>query len=127
MALPIDRRPARVDVPVRLVNAVLGLWLFISAFAWTHSAPQMANTWILGMLAVIFSLVAIPVPPVRFVNSLLAVWLFVSAFALPHLSAVTVWNNAIVAIAIFIVSLVPSSAREDVPGSFGRATPPRPA
>jgi hypothetical protein len=48
------------------------------------------------------------VEQVRFLNTALAVWLFVSAFALPGISRGTVWNNALVAIAVFVVSLSPS-------------------
>ena len=40
----------------RIVNLVLGIWLFISAFVWPHSTAQMTNTWILGVLTVISGL-----------------------------------------------------------------------
>jgi hypothetical protein len=93
------------DVPARVVNLVLGIWLFISAFVWPHDVAQMTNTWILGVLAVIFALIAMRVQAVRYLNSLLAVWLFISAFALPHLHRGTVWNNALVALVMFFVSL----------------------
>jgi hypothetical protein len=39
----------------------------------------------------------------------LAIWLFISAWALPTIRAGTTWNNVIVAIAIFVVSLLPGS------------------
>lgn len=92
----------------RALNVILGIWLFISAFAWPHSQAQMTNTWILGVLAVIFALVATRAPQVRYLNTLLAIWLFISAFALPRVSVGTVWNNVIVAILLFVFSLVPS-------------------
>ena len=93
------------DLPARLMNLVLGIWLFISAFVWQHDRPQMTNTWILGVLVVIFALVAMRAQAARYLNSLLAVWLFISAFALPHLHRGTVWNNALVALVMFFVSL----------------------
>jgi hypothetical protein len=93
------------DVAARVVNLVLGVWLFISAFVWSHESAQMTNTWILGVVAVIFAIVAMRVPAVRYVNSVLAVWLFISAFVLPHLHRGTVWNNALVALVMFFVSL----------------------
>jgi hypothetical protein len=105
--------------PARIVNVVLGIWLFISAFAWPHTSQQMTNTWILGVLCVVFAIVAMSVPAVRYLNTALAVWLFISAFALPSLHAGTVWNNVLVAIAIFLVSLVPN----EVPGR-GRIVKP---
>jgi hypothetical protein len=95
----------------RIANVVLGVWLFISAFLWSHSAAQMTNTWILGVLAVVFALIAASVAPVaRYANTLLAIWLFISAFALPTVSHGTAWNNVIVAIFIFVFSLIPSGA-----------------
>ena len=112
----------------RVVNILLGVWLFISAFVWPHSQAQMTNTWILGVLCVIFALVAMALPWVRYLNTLLAIWLFISAWALPTVSVGTIWNNVLVAIAVFIVSLVPTGPNVTAPGFFGgRASPPRTA
>lgn len=106
-----DRAPAvPPTASARVLNAALGVWLFISAFAWPHTLEQRTNTWILGVLAFLFSLLAMSVPRTRFLNTILAVWLFISAWALPRISPGTVWNNVLVAIAIFVVSLVPSSS-----------------
>jgi hypothetical protein len=91
----------------RIVNIVLGVWLFISAFLWPHSYAQMTNTWILGALCVAFALIAMRVPEARYLNTLLAVWLFISVWALPSISSATRWVNALTAIAIFIASLAP--------------------
>jgi hypothetical protein len=94
----------------RIVNVVLGVWLFISAFAWPHSTAQMTNTWIVGVLQVIFALVALfGVAQARYLNTVLAIWLFISAFALPGGDAGTIWNNVIVAILTFVFSLVPGA------------------
>ncbi len=91
----------------RWVNLVLGVWLFISAFIWDHTTAERTNTWILGVLCVIFALIATRVPQVRFLNTILAIWLFISAFALPGGNHGTLWNNVLVAIAIFLLSLAP--------------------
>ena len=85
-----------------------------------HATPQLTNTWILGVLCVIFALAATQLYWVRYVNTALAVWLFISAFALGG-SRGTLWSNALTAIAIFIVSLTPSE-RLQLP-----AGPPRTA
>lgn len=127
MALPVERGPAVRGAPPRIINVILGVWLFISAFVWPHTQAQMTNTWILGVLCVIFALVAMAVPWVRYLNTLLAIWLFISAWALPSVSPGTIWNNVLVAIAIFIVSLVPSVPGATAPGFFGRTAPPRAA
>ncbi len=96
---------------VRWINVVLGVWLFISAFIWEHTTAERTNTWILGVLCVVFALVAMGQATARYLNTILAIWLFISVWALPHDNVGTQWNNALVAIAIFIVSLV-SSPRE---------------
>lgn len=99
----------------RTLNILVGIWLFISAFIWTHSAAQMTNTWILGVLCVVFALIATKVDQVRYLNTALAVWLFISAFVLSTQSAGTEWNNALCAVAIFIISLAPAD-RLQLPG-----------
>jgi hypothetical protein len=91
----------------RIINIILGIWLFISAFIWPHAYEQLTNTWILGLLTIAFALIAMRVPEVRYLNTLLAVWLFISVWALPAATIATMWNNALVAIAIFFVSLAP--------------------
>lgn len=95
----------------RLVNLVLGVWLVLSAFAWPHSRAQMTNTWLSGLLAVVFELTAFYEPAVRYLTTVLAVWLFVSSWALREASLGTLWNNAFVAIVLFFVSLVPMRTR----------------
>jgi hypothetical protein len=106
----------------RPVSIVLGIWLFISAFIWQHTSAQLTNTWICGLLCVAFSLIATRALNARYLNTVLAVWLFISAFALPTLLVGTVWNNALVAVAIFIVSLM-----EEPSGVVTRRTPIQPA
>jgi multisubunit Na+/H+ antiporter MnhB subunit len=94
------------DPAARVVNLVLGAWLFASAFIWAHTRAQLTNTWILGVVMVICALIALRVSAARYVNTVLSVWLFISAFALPRIHQGTVWNNALVAVVIFFVSLV---------------------
>lgn len=106
----------------RGVNAFLGLWLVLSTFFWPHTAAQATNTWILGVLAVVFAgVAAYAAPKVRYLNTAIAVWLFISAFALPILSAATLWNSAIVGVIMFVCSLVPNG-----PGDVARFEGPSP-
>jgi hypothetical protein len=99
----------------RVVNIILGVWLFISAFLWPHAMSQQTNTWLCGALVVVFAVVAMRVPPARYLNTALAIWLFISAWALPSVTTATIWNNALVGIALFVVSLVPSYASRETP------------
>ncbi len=92
----------------RVINIALGVWLFISAFIWPHTDAQQTNTWLMGVLCVLFAAVAMRWDQARYLNTALAVWLFISAFILPTFSVGTVWNNALVAVAIFFVSLAPT-------------------
>jgi hypothetical protein len=120
MALPMQRRGSHEKgVSPRLVNVMLGVWLFISAFLWPDSHAQTTNTWICGVLCVAFAITGMGVPWARYLNTSLAVWLFVSAWALPVERINTVWNNVLCAIAIFVVSLVPSDTRS-LPSSLNR-------
>jgi SPW repeat-containing protein len=127
MAVPMERGPgSRREASPSLVNVMFGLWLFVSAFAWSHGHPQMTNTWICGVLCITFAIAGMEFPSARYLNTLLAVWLFVSSWAVPSESIATVWNNVLCAIAIFVISLVPSTPTT-LPATFGRMSPPRSA
>lgn len=93
----------------RVVNVTLATWLFISAFVWPHSPAQFTNTWTMGALCTVIAGLALSTPAVRYANTLLAAWVFLSAFVLPAQHRGTVWNNALVAVAIFAISLVPAT------------------
>ncbi|APR81664.1 Hypothetical protein A7982_07013 [Minicystis rosea] len=72
----------------------------------------MTNTWIVGVLATAFALIAMRVPEVRYLNAVLGAWLFISVWALPTMSRATVWNNVLVGLAMFIAALVPGYLRD---------------
>ncbi|MFN7134582.1 MAG: hypothetical protein ACK4N5_21060 [Myxococcales bacterium] len=90
----------------RAINVLLGIWLVVSAFLWTHTGAQRVNTVVVGVLCVAFSVLAAKLQPARFLNTLLAVWLFISAFALPSAASATVWNNALIAVMLFMLSMM---------------------
>lgn len=92
----------------RILNAVVGGWLFISAFAWPHSTASQANSWLVGAAVVITSLVALVYPALRRFNTALAIWLATSTLAFPHAGPATTWNNLVIALVVFLVSLVPT-------------------
>jgi hypothetical protein len=93
---------------------VLGIWLFISAFIWRHSQVQFTNTWIMGVIVTVVALIAFSYPAWRFINTLAGAWLVISGFALHRHAAGTAWNNVIVGILVFLISLAP--ARGQVTG-----------
>jgi hypothetical protein len=92
----------------RVINVILGAWLIISSFVWPHTARQMGNTWIVGVVTIGISLLSFGSPGLRYVNTAAGVWLAISSFAFPTISAGTTWNNVVVGLAIALVSLVPS-------------------
>jgi hypothetical protein len=99
----------------RALNLILGLWLFVSAFVFARAPVTFTNAWILGLLVVTMVAIALKTPSARYLNTALSAWLLVSAFVLPHLRAAERWHDAIVAIAIFAFSLVPTTLRTRLP------------
>ena len=89
------------------IPIALGAWLFVSAFLWPHGTASAANTWIVGLLIAIAGLFALRMPWMRWIDTALAIWLFLSTLALPGATRATLWNNLIVALLVFLVSLVP--------------------
>jgi O-antigen ligase len=86
---------------------VLGAWLFISTFIWPHGSSAATNSWIVGLAIVVVSIIAMYVPWFRWLNTALAVWLFVSTLVVIRATTETMWNNTIVAILVFLISLIP--------------------
>jgi hypothetical protein len=86
--------------PPRWYNAVLGGWLLVSAFLWHHGPAQFHNTWVLGIVIVVLSLLATAVPWTRYLNVLAALWLFVSTLVLPRANPGTTWHNCLIALAV---------------------------
>jgi hypothetical protein len=108
---------------VRLVNALLGLYLFMSAFLWPRGLVQFTNVFLTGLLVMGFGVAAIlGRPHARWVNFGLGVWLFVSALALPTGAAGNglggLANQLIVAVLLATTSLFPAQVHyQDAHGS----------
>lgn len=104
---PPRAAPLHADHWLGWIPIALGAWLFVSAFLWPHGTASAANTWIIGLLIAIAGLIALRMPWMRWVDTALAIWLFLSTLAMPGASRGTLWNNLIVALLVFLVSLVP--------------------
>lgn len=90
----------------RYANIVLGAWLFLSAFLWTHYDGSFTNTWLVGALIAAFAIGALRAPALRWVNTALSAWLILTTlFAWPALTG-TLWNNVLVGVLVFILSLM---------------------
>ena len=90
----------------RIFNALIGIWLFVTAFMWPHTQAEMTVTIVTAILTFGLAILAIYTRAARYVNAIVAVLLFLSVLTLPSLTRATQWNNAIVAIAIFVAALV---------------------
>jgi hypothetical protein len=90
----------------RIFNALLGIWLFVTAFMWPHTHFQFAITILAAILTFTLSIMSIYLRGARHLNVVVAIFLFLSSLSLHSLSHATTWNNAIVAIAIFVSALV---------------------
>jgi hypothetical protein len=91
----------------RYCNALLALWLFISAFAWDHTPSSRMNTCLVGLFMLVSAITATGWAVVRHLTMLLAVWLaFTTLAAFPDGPASS-WNNLIVALAAILLAELP--------------------
>ncbi|MGE5180660.1 MAG: hypothetical protein ACM31C_01295 [Acidobacteriota bacterium] len=93
----------------RILDFLLGIWLFFSAFLWPHHLHELRNICILGALIAIIGAWAMFAHAIHYVNTLTAIWLFFSTLDMHHASAATEWNDLLVAILVFVLSLVPNT------------------
>jgi hypothetical protein len=70
-AFHFDSRSRLANAWPRYANMLLGVWLFVSAFAWPHSRDACAAAWISGAMITMNAFAAIWASPTRFFNVLL--------------------------------------------------------
>jgi hypothetical protein len=88
---------------------VLGLWLYVSAFAWAHTSGNRLNTCLVGLFVGIAASMAAGASVMRRLSSALAAWLaFTTLIVYPSRPA-TLWNNLILAVTVLAVSLIPNA------------------
>lgn len=98
----------------RIANMALGLWLFVSMFAWPHTSAQMANAALVGLFVTLTALSAWTTGPgvrLRLFNAALGLWLLVSIGAFPTRSLATNINSAVVGVLVFALALIPQRPR----------------
>ena len=89
----------------RIFNALIGTWLFLSAFAWPHAHGQKLAALICGALTVLLSTGMIYFSGLRYLLAVVAVMLLVTSLTSPTRGDGTFWHNGIIAVAIFIAAL----------------------
>jgi formate hydrogenlyase subunit 4 len=93
----------------RAINAILGFWLFLSAFLWPHALQQRYNAWIVGALVVTLALAGLSGHRwARALNALLGGWLIVTTLLWPRTTMLTYWNQMLVGLAVAMFAFAPS-------------------
>jgi hypothetical protein len=90
----------------RAVTFLAGGWLLMSAFAWPQSEAACLNTWLSGLLCVVFALLAIFIDRARYLNTLHACVVCLTSLALDDAVSAACANNVMVAAVVFGASLL---------------------
>ena len=111
--------PQTIPMPgPHIVNTLLGVWLFLSAFLWQHNALQFNNAWVAGGLGVLFGITSLRGHGWGSYGSAgLGAWLLLSSFVLPVGASGTFWNHLVVGMAMLVLSvatLLPHDGRGNV-------------
>lgn len=94
----------------RAINAILGLWLFVSIFLWPHTKAQRVTGWTIGMLAVTAALAGTCGRTWgRLLNAALGLWLVVSGLLVSRLGVATFWTDYVVGFGLVFFAILPSS------------------
>jgi len=82
----------------RIVNVLIGLWLFASAFILPQGRGQVATTAICGLLVALSAALTSYDHRFRYVTEVLGLAVVVLAFAVHPLGSATFWHNGIMGI-----------------------------
>jgi hypothetical protein len=120
--MQLDRRHPATTEPIartaRIGNAILGIWLFASAFLLPHTPWHRISDAAVGAVTAAVALAALYFrPQLRVINIALAVWLFVSLWAMRVHSVGTFVNDLLVSTLVFGLAVVPHEPGE-VPSAY---------
>jgi hypothetical protein len=97
----------------RVLNVMLGVWLFVSAGLWLHDGWQFYNAWICGALMVTFGIAGLQGRAWgRLANIVLGFWLMASSLIVPWQAWATPWNHLLVGVSVVILALLPTGVDE---------------
>ena len=89
----------------RILNALIGVWLFFTAFMWPHAHGQFMVTLVASILTFALAILSIYSAAARYINVVVSIMLFLASLSLPHYTRATLWNNTICAVGIFVAAL----------------------
>jgi hypothetical protein len=95
----------------RYFNAMLGLWLFLSAFIWPHVPSARMNTCLVGLFVGVSAVTATCWDEARRLTAVLALWLAFTTVVVYPARPATLWNNLLVAAAVLALSFVHEPSR----------------
>jgi threonine/homoserine efflux transporter RhtA len=100
----------------RVFNALIGVWLFVTAFMWPHTQSEGTLTVVCAVLTFLLAIASFYTMAARYGNIVVAAALFIGTLVLPAVTRASIWNNVIVAVAILGASLLergPESVRRE--------------
>jgi uncharacterized membrane protein YccC len=95
----------------RVAILVLAVWVLFSGNAWHHSRANQLNSAIVATGLLFFGALSFSQDWARFVTLALGIWLFAFAAVVSRPNPVTFWNDAMVAVTVFVLSLVGGEGR----------------
>lgn len=107
-ALHPDERARFAVAWPRYANLILGLWMFVSAFAWPHSRDSCAAAWISGAGIAMNAFAAIWASPVRFFTLLLGGMSLVWQASAAGSDVAALTSGVVSSGLVILFSLVPS-------------------
>ena len=90
----------------RVAVLVLSVWVLFSGNAFAHTRPNQINSAAVGGALFFFGAIAIRHEWARYVTLALGIWLFAFTAIIGRSDPIIFWNNAMVALAVFVLSLV---------------------
>jgi hypothetical protein len=93
---------------IRVLNALLGLWLFASAFMLSRAPLQFVNVLLVSLAVMAIGMASIlGRHGARRVNAALGAWLVISALAFPGMSVGSTVHQIVIAVFLVITALFP--------------------
>jgi len=90
----------------RVAIIMLSVWVLFSGNAWSHDRANQINNAAVGAALFFFGAISIRHEWASYVTLALGVWLFAFTAFISGGGPVTFWNNAMIALAVFVLSLV---------------------
>jgi hypothetical protein len=106
----------------RTVIVMASAWLLFAGYLWPHTRAHLINNWITGIALVVFGTAAYGKVWARYATAGVAVWLFAFSALTGRAGSPAFWNDAMVAVLVFSLSVLgPVRDRFSPPSPASRA------